>query len=163
MTGRASTSNLLAADRAEAERGARAERDVGEVHRAPAVVAAGQHPAQHVARAGAGATGGDDQVGPQRLVLEQAAQALGVVVTDPDPVRERARLDRGRGERVRVGVHHLTGLAGPAHVDEFVTGGHHDHPGAGPDDHVPDPGGREDRHHRRRHVRARRRQHPADG
>ena len=61
----------------------------------------------------------------------------------PDPVRERARLHRGGGQRVRVGVDHLAGLAGPADVDQLVAGGHHDHPRAGPDHHVPDAGGGE--------------------
>ena len=96
--------------------------------------------------AGAGAAGGDDQVGAQGLVLQQAAQPLRVVVADPHPVRQRAHLGGGGGQRVRVGVHHLTGLAAPAHVDEFVAGGHDDHPGAGPDHDVPDAGGGEDRH-----------------
>jgi len=48
----------------------RVDGDVGEPD--PAL---GQDAADHVARAVAGAAGGDDQVGPQRLVVDQRAQA----------------------------------------------------------------------------------------
>ena len=59
----------------------------------------------------------------------------------------RAGLGRGRGQRVRVDVDDLAGLAGPAGVDQLVAGGDDHHPRAGPDHDVPDAGGGEDRDH----------------
>ena len=154
LTGKTHHRHLLGADRTEPEGRSGIEGHLCEGDRpGPAAVAAGQDAAHHVTGAGAGAAGGDDQVGPQCLVLQQATQRLRVVVADPHPVRERARLRRRGGQRVRVGVHHLTGLAAPAHVHQFVAGGHDHHARAGPHHDVPDAGGGEHRDQSRGHVR----------
>ncbi len=66
------------------------------------------------------------QVGAQGLVFQQAAQRLRVVVADAHPVRVRTGLRGSRGQRMRVGVHDLPGLAAPASVDELVAGRGHE-------------------------------------
>ncbi len=104
-----------------------------------------EDPADDVAGPGTGAAGGHDQVGAERLVVQQRAQALRVVVADTDAVPVRAGLRRRRGQRVRVDVNDLAGLAGPADVDQLVAGGHDHDPGARPDHHGADAGGGEHR------------------